>query len=278
MNSSHPAQKRLIVVLGMHRSGTSALSRSLPVFRIELGDQLLPAVAGDNDKGFWEDVDVYRVNVDILGVLHAAWDSSSHLPVSEMEPGALAQMRQRGLELMKAKLSNRSVFGMKDPRFSLLLEYWQPIFRELDLRVTYLLAVRNPLSVAHSLHARNGIAHSKCYGLWLAHTLGALRGTRGEERLCVDYDEVLLEPGRQLKRIGRVLEREADETAAEEYIAQFLDQQLRHTRFFIGDLESAADTPPGICEIYSLVRHAAIDDSSQAWGAIEEYLATMTTI
>jgi len=272
MNSSTTAQKRLIVVLGMHRSGTSALSRALPIFGIDLGDRLMPPAAGENEKGFWEDLDVYDLNNDLLAAQNAAWDSCGALQPSEAEPYAIARLRNRARCLLEAKMDKRAALGIKDPRFSRLLAFWQPIFRQLDLRVTYILAVRNPVSVARSLQARNGFALSKGYCLWLEHTLEALQGTRGEERLCVDFDEVLLEPMRQLRRIGRVLGREADQTAAREYAAQFLDQHLRHTRFFIGDLEIEPDASPDICELYWLLRIVAITDSAEAWREIDEHL------
>jgi len=259
-------------VLGMHRSGTSALSRALPIFGIELGDRLMPPTAGENEKGFWEDLDVYDLNIELLTAQNATWDSCGPLQPSETGPNALAPLRDRALNLLRARLDTCRAFGIKDPRFSRLLAFWQPIFRQLDLRVTYLLAVRNPVSVARSLQARNGFASLKSYCLWLEHTLEALQGTRGEERLCVDFDEVLLEPQRQLRRIGRLLGREADEVAAREYAAQFLDQDLRHSRFFIGDLESEADASPDICELYWLLRMAAITDSAEAWSEIDEYL------
>ena len=55
--------KQLIVVLGMHRSGTSAITRGLKVLGVELGDQLIAAVEGDNSKGYWEDSDLNTLNI-----------------------------------------------------------------------------------------------------------------------------------------------------------------------------------------------------------------------
>ena len=57
---------RLIVVLGMHRSGTSAITRGLQVMGVELGDRMMPPVEGNNSKGFWEDLDLYALNIEIL--------------------------------------------------------------------------------------------------------------------------------------------------------------------------------------------------------------------
>jgi hypothetical protein len=57
---------KMVVVLGMHRSGTSAITRGLLVMGVRLGDRLLPAVKGENDKGHWEDVDLNALNIEML--------------------------------------------------------------------------------------------------------------------------------------------------------------------------------------------------------------------
>lgn len=46
--------QRIIVVLGMHRSGTSAIARGLQVFGVELGNRLIPPLENNNVTGFWK--------------------------------------------------------------------------------------------------------------------------------------------------------------------------------------------------------------------------------
>src|SRR5882724_9597278 len=58
--------QRLIVVLGMHRSGTSAMTRALQAMGVELGSRLMPPVEGENDKGFWEDLELNALNIEVL--------------------------------------------------------------------------------------------------------------------------------------------------------------------------------------------------------------------
>ena len=76
--------RRVIVVLGMHCGGTSAITRSLQVLGIGLGDNLHPPGA-DNPTGFWEDRDVIAINEGLLGYLgseydqlHLAWSLNSN--------------------------------------------------------------------------------------------------------------------------------------------------------------------------------------------------------
>ena len=65
--------QKIVVVLGMHRSGTSAVTRGLQVIGIELGDRLMMPVKGDNDKGFWEDVDLNALNIEMLHAIDSDW-------------------------------------------------------------------------------------------------------------------------------------------------------------------------------------------------------------
>jgi O-antigen biosynthesis protein len=262
----------------MHRSGTSALARALPVLGVELGDRLMPAVAGDNDKGFWEDLDVNALNIEVLNTLGTEWYAVGPLSELAFERTDIQRLRARAVGVLEDKLASCIAFGVKDPRIARLLPFWRSVFRELGLKVAYLLAVRNPLSVARSLAARHGFAEEQSYALWMEYTMQSFVGTRGGARLCVDFDELMLDPARQLRRIGRLLGREVDEPAAREYAALFLDPNLRHTRFFIGDLEGQPCVPAELRKLYSLVRRVAIDDRPDAWSAIDRYLGRHTEL
>jgi hypothetical protein len=78
--------KSIIVVLGMHRSGTSAITRGLMVLGVELGDHLMPPAPNDNDKGFFEDIDVNAINVELYRSLenHPNWHTLAPVPRSEL--------------------------------------------------------------------------------------------------------------------------------------------------------------------------------------------------
>ncbi|MHB0874384.1 MAG: hypothetical protein ACYC1J_13295, partial [Acidithiobacillus ferrooxidans] len=78
-------QKQLLVVLGMHRSGTSAIARGLQALGASLGDALLPA-GFDNPKGFWEDRDMLRINEALLAELQSAYDRVGLLTPDDRPP------------------------------------------------------------------------------------------------------------------------------------------------------------------------------------------------
>ncbi|NQY42730.1 MAG: hypothetical protein HRT87_05230 [Legionellales bacterium] len=83
-NSIAIHQKDIIVCIGMHRGGTSALTRGLEVLDIHLGENLMPGVLGENDKGFYEDLDIYELNRNVLKQLGSNWNDLKVLPNEQL--------------------------------------------------------------------------------------------------------------------------------------------------------------------------------------------------
>src|ERR1700721_285115 len=78
-----------ILVLGMHRSGTSALTGMLHHLGVALGERLMPAT-GDNPRGYWEHTDIVDVHQKILVALGSSWDDIRPLPAGfEHSPAAV---------------------------------------------------------------------------------------------------------------------------------------------------------------------------------------------
>src|SRR5690606_35792194 len=141
-------RKRIVVVLGMHRSGTSAITRGLQVLGIDLGARLLPAEAGNNEKGFWEDIDVTAFNVDLLAALGHDWHTLAPIQPGELQNEAIVSLKLRAAQLLRGKLADTDWFGLKDPRISRLMPFWLDVFEHLQLDVSYVIACRNPMNVA----------------------------------------------------------------------------------------------------------------------------------
>ncbi len=96
-------KKRIVVVLGMHRSGTSAITRGLQVLGVNLGDELMQPVAGNNDRGFWEDNDIYLLNEAILEKLGANWQSTQAIDSSKLLQQNFQPERDRAPALLQKK-------------------------------------------------------------------------------------------------------------------------------------------------------------------------------
>ena len=80
------SKKKLIVVLGMHRSGTSVTAKSLQVLGVDLGDNLMPAIRNNNEAGFWEDVDINNFNIKLLDKIGSDWDRLTLLDGAKTAP------------------------------------------------------------------------------------------------------------------------------------------------------------------------------------------------
>ena len=181
-------KKRIIIVLGMHRSGTSAIARGLKVLGVDLGNKLVPAHEGVNDKGFWEDFEIYMLNEEILNSIDHDWDAIAPIQPILFKNEILSSYKQRAVELLKSKIYKKTILGIKDPRFCILLPFWKEIFDHIGAEIGYIIALRNPISVAHSLEKRDNFNFVKSHYLWFNHVVQSVLETEGKPRVVVDYD------------------------------------------------------------------------------------------
>ena len=248
--SGFDGRQHLIVVLGMHRSGTSAMTRGLGVAGVSLGDALMPPEPGVNDKGFWEDLDIVRFNETLLTTCGRVWHSLARIGPHEADFLEGEGHVQTGIALLHRKVARHARFGFKDPRTAKLLPFWVRVFEQGAFPVRYVLALRNPASVVRSLARRDGFAAGKSYYLWADHLVTALSHLRGADSIVVDYDELMENPEGVLTRVAAWLgtEPDADDLAA--YCHDFLDARLRHARCEPEDVDRDAEAPPLVRDIY----------------------------
>lgn len=254
--------KQLVVVLGMHRSGTSALTRSLQVLGVDLGDNLLPANAQVNAKGFWEDREVLQFNVELMSVLGLDWDNLSIISpelcnseqVRAYVPGAMA--------LLKKKMQHTACFGLKDPRMSVLLPFWKQVFDLLGLDVFYIIAARHPLSIVQSLAKRDNMLPEQTLPLWQNYMLSCLWYTRGERCLVVEYENILKAPEQQLLRLSALtgLTFDAGSDAFKLYASDFISPELSHSHFAAEQFEAAGAVTEEHVKLYHLLVALAHDE------------------
>lgn len=242
-------QSRVLVVLGMHRSGTSALTRGLQTLGVTLGDNLMPAFEGNNNKGFWEDLEVVRINDSLLQLCSMDWCSLGTLSEMDWSAAAAGPLGQQAAAYLQQQLGRYPRFGLKDPRMPRLLPFWKLVLEQIRTRPAFIIANRNPLSVANSLSRRDSLPDTRSYLLWLEHSLLALRESEGYQRVVVSYDRLLEEPLPQLERIRQACGLpEVDPLLLTEYVHDFLDKSLRH------DVVSEADALRAVDPVDEMVR------------------------
>jgi len=253
-------QKRLIVVLGMHRCGTSAITRGLQVMGVHLGNRLMPLVAGNNDKGFWEDIDINALNVEMLNALNNDWHHLSLIKQEDLELLKRDGFFIRAAELVQQKTVNNPLWGFKDPRISRLFPFWKEVFNYCNFDVSYILAVRHPISVALSLAKRNGIDMEKSHLLWLIHLIKSLSGLTGCNYIVVDYDKLMQDADQELNRIAEKFNLKINPAELEIFKSEFLDPNLRHAVFSYDDLMQHDRTSDFLRDVFTTVMNLSVDN------------------
>lgn len=226
-----PGRPKLVIVLGMHRSGTSAITRGLQVLGVDLGESLMPAASGNNEKGFFEDADIVSLNDRILGQAGRSWSSLESIPAEMLTGPEYFDLRAEATAMLVAKLRSRERLGLKDPRLCMLMPFWKCVLDDLDVDVSFVIALRNPLAVARSLRARDGIVIEKGVALWGQHMLSAARATAGHQRVFVSFDHLMNNAVGELQRIAEKLDLPfpgVDSPEIQDYETNFLEDGLRH--------------------------------------------------
>jgi hypothetical protein len=264
-------KKRIIVVLGMHRSGTSAITRGLQAVGVELGDRLMPG-GETNPKGFSEDQDICQLNRELLHELGSNWHHLSPISLGEMDTHQKNPYFFRALELLLQKSRGRGIFGFKDPRTIKLFPFWKKVALQCHLDISCILAIRHPLSVSQSLTKRDGFDAEKNYFLWLGHIVESLSGSTGLKRVLVDYDKLMLSPELELNRIAEKLDLKINQIELETYTSEFLDKALRHTTYCLDDLSLDDACPPIVREIYTTLLEIASDKADLESPALQNQI------
>lgn len=255
--------KRIIVVLGMHRSGTSTVTRGLQALGVDLGSNLYAPLPGNNDKGFFEDIDVHSLDTELLNALNCNWHSLSLIPTTSFGQEILEPFKVRAIDLLRSKIGTKP-FGLKDPKIARLLPFWHVVFNHLNLTVSYVVSLRHPKSVVQSLQTRDGFDCEKGYYLWLEHVLPAMLQTVGADKLVVDYDLLMADPHKQIKRMAQALDLPYNSASSDvtEFVNKFLDAELRHSQFELKDLLLDCAAPPDVNTTYEVMMRLACDGMS----------------
>jgi hypothetical protein len=249
---------KLIVVLGMHRSGTSAIARGLEVLGVNLGENLYPA-AIDNPKGFWEDRDFLNINEEILGAINFTYDQLGLVNIQDLPEFEAISLKAENL--VRHKCDQNILWGFKDPRTARLLPFWHAVFERVGCDIGYIIVTRNPISIVESLSNRSGFDSVKTFYLLLEHLVPAITKTKGTNRVVVDYDKWIENPSSELLRVAMVLKLPEPESAAlKVYEREFLEKGLRHTVFTKSDLYNYVAVPKQVLACYDLLMDLANDN------------------
>ncbi len=223
---------RAVLVLGMHRSGTSALSGALALLGLDAGRDLAPADPAINARGYWEHSGIVCIHNALLDELGSSWEDCRPLPEGWSSLPGVAPFRAALIAQLRRDFADSPFWLLKDPRLCRLLPLWLCILAELDCRPAFVLNIRHPLEVAQSLKARDGISAERACLLWMQHFLESERATRGHPRALVAYPRLLAdwrgEARRLVQELGLPLQYDDPEIAGK--VDDFLSADLRRHR------------------------------------------------
>ncbi len=217
----------------------------------------MPADPGNNDKGFFEDLDIVNFNERLLSAVGHAWHSICPLKGIDVDRLCEQGYLKEAIRLLRKKSQPGQIFGFKDPRTAKLLSFWLRVFQVGGFEARYVIAVRHPLSVADSLAKRDGLAPERSYLLWITHVLTSLRGTAEDSRILIDYDQFVAEPQKTIGRLAEFLKTTVDTTDQTVFLRDFLSEDLRHSFYLPQDVWSDSAAIELAKEIFTAISDVA---------------------
>jgi len=217
-------------VLGMHRSGTSALSGSLSLLGYGLPATLAPADQS-NRQGYFESKALWDVNDELLAKIGSGWNDWTPVDLSTLPASLYQSSLKRATDILRAEYKHcDGPMILKDPRMCRLMPLWLDALARVGFAPHVVHTHRHPLEVAASLHRRDG--YDPAFGLlmWLRHVLDAEHATRKVPRCFTSFDLLMQDRRGTLETIHQRLDlplppsKVSGETPAE----GFLSTELRH--------------------------------------------------
>lgn len=248
-----------IIVLGMHRSGTSAVARLLNLMGAYFGGENIgTGASAENEKGFWERLDVRALNDSMLHNANCDWDRIAELDLDAIPEDFLSAYHRSARDIVLNLDAHRPWF-IKEPRLCVLLPLWRPVL-ELPFCVH---VFRHPVEVAHSLKARNGIPIKVGFALWEAYNTRAIEASSDLPRVFVSYSELLSSPQPVVDQLRDAMSTPSGYNFRTPSLAELtgaLDNDLRHHRYEAG---GAAGSPTkNQLALYELLIAAVADGAA----------------
>jgi hypothetical protein len=260
-----------ICVLGMHRSGTSLVAGIMRELGIDLGpDEGFLPPDSNNQRGYFELRELVHLNNDILACYGGSWDEVPELPPAWEESGQLEQIRDHAARLLSERFAGSQRWGWKDPRTCKTLPFWQRLVPGLR----YVICVRNPVDVAHSIRTRDDPGTDE-HGLdWLRHTASALAYTADQPRILVHYERFFQDGEGEVRRLARFLgsEDQLEDPDRVARILEFIDPALVHARSASSALSGQSAMPFEVSALYLMLTLVAdLEAAAEPTGAVEAW-------
>lgn len=242
-----------LIVTGMHRSGTSLMASFFQAVGVDVGTDLF-AADERNQRGYFEDVDFLEFQRSILqeccnpsehGWADWGWTESEHLDLS-LDPVKLTRSIAEARNILKSRSECHAIWGWKDPRTSLLLDFWHQLLPD----ARYILVYRFPWDVADSVLRLHSPIFSQypdyAVRIWAFYNRHLLKFYNAHPDRCilVSVNGFLQQPDRLINLLQTKFNLPILGSDAAQQVAQIYDPRL------FGSLDRQHPTVQLLCQIY----------------------------
>jgi hypothetical protein len=181
-----------VLVIGMHRSGTSAIAGALGALGFGLAREDDRMEWPESNPEHWESLSLGLHNEGLLNALGGSWDAPPDLPRHWEHSARILSGGVSGSLLARA-YPRPGPAVWKDPRACILLPYWRTV---LPGPIAAVFVWREPMAVAHSLLQRDGMPLAAGLALWERYNRCAVEALNGVDTYVIDYRSVMADPAR----------------------------------------------------------------------------------
>jgi glycosyltransferase involved in cell wall biosynthesis len=262
-------RRTCVLVLGMHRSGTSALARTIAFFGAKL-PQVMLGGNPTNEAGHWEPERLIAYHDQLLRQLSSSWHDWRPLEMTRLSPARRDQIKIDIRNLIDTDYPGASLFVVKEPRICRFADFFVDALEEAAVDVVPVVVLRNPLEVIASLQHRSAIwpatySEADAALLWLSHVLEAERASRDRPRAIVTYQDLMTDwRGTMAKLVAQTGVRfpvTAEEAAP--LVEPFLRQDLRHHEKGAGDVALDPLLGGWVSEAFEALVRLSVNPSAQ---------------
>jgi hypothetical protein len=250
-----------VIVCGLHRSGTSAVTRLINLLGADISRDIV-APGPDNCRGYWESSAVLAIHDRLLQAVAASPNHSfdpTPLPADWLATNAAREAKRRLANVIQSEFADGRLFVVKDPRMWRVLPLWRETLEDLGISPIIIIPFRNPLEVAASLAQRDRYPQPKTLLLYFSAYLETELASRAIPRIFIRYDHLLKDWRRFARALGQIAGAEIAPPSARvaSEIDRFLTTDLYHHRFSRKQLVRRSQIPTSLVEMFDRLDEAA---------------------
>ncbi|MAV58454.1 MAG: hypothetical protein CMG07_00685, partial [Candidatus Marinimicrobia bacterium] len=228
----------VIIILGPHRSGTSLFAKFVSCYGYEFTENLIPKNKY-NQKGYFEDKDIIDFNEKLLKSVNFTWNKNQFIDNKLQNSKIITDVNlDLAKKLIRNKLFQNNKIILKDPRFSILINFWKKVFSEIQVRTKYICLLRNPIEVSLSMLRRDttSITYGLC--LWSIYILEIIKNCNYNNFLFISLNTFQNNPEKTKEILNKYLSKKLEKDEFEKYLSDFYSKDLFSTRLNENILEN----------------------------------------